>query len=115
TLHDYVSSHDVERDYELAATLRTLEGELQTWLATAGPRAKAPLPLLPGKPDIDHLKTKMYDPADDEPPLPLAEIETPASVAGMSRAELRARGGPSHASLAEELTAKLAAEDGVDS
>lgn len=115
TLHDYISSHDVERDHELASTLRLLEGELATWMETAGPRAKAPLPLLPGKPDIEHLRTKMYDPADDEPPLPLADLDTPASVGGLSLAELRARGGPSHASLREALAAKFEADGGVDS
>lgn len=115
TLHDYIASHDVERDHELAATLRTLEGELATWMETAGPRARAPMQLLPGKPDIEHLRTKMYDPADDEPPLPLAELDTPATVGGLSLAELRARGGPSHASLREHLAARFDGEGGVDS
>jgi hypothetical protein len=113
TLHDYISSHDVERDHELASTLRMLEGELSTWMETAGPRAKAPMQLLPGKPDIEHLRTKMYDPADDEPPLPLTVVRTPEFVGGMSLAELRARGGPSHASLREKLSSEFGA--GVES
>lgn len=115
TLHDYISSHDVERDHELASTLRRLEGELATWMETAGPRSKAPLPMLPGKPDIEHLRTKMHDPADDEPPMPLAEVEVPDSVGGLSMAELRARGGPSHAALRDELAAKFEAAGGVGS
>jgi hypothetical protein len=115
TLHDYITSHDVERDHELAATLRALEVEMRQWMQEAGPRAKAPLPLLPGTPDITHLRTKMYDPANDEPPPPMADPEMPAGVGGLSLAELRARGGPSHASLREQLSDKLAAATGVGS
>jgi hypothetical protein len=112
SLHDYITSHDVERDHELAATLRALEGELHQWMLEAGPRAKAPMPLLPGRPDITHLRTKMYDPADDEPPPPLTHLEVPASVGGLSLAELRARGGPSHASLRDQLADKLTSGTG---
>lgn len=115
TLHDYISSHDVERDHELASTLRMLEGELATWMETAGPRAKAPMQLLPGRPDIEHLRTKMYDPADDEPSLPLTAVQTPTFIGGISLAELRARGGPSHASLREELASKFDAAGRVES
>lgn len=115
TLHDYISSHDVERDHELASTLRMLEGEVATWMETAGPRAKAPLPLLPGRPDIEHLRTKMYDPADDEPPLPLADLAAPAALGSLSLAELRARGGPSHALLRDELAANFDTDGGVES
>ena len=88
---------------------------LATWMQTAGPRAKAPLPLLPGKPDIEHLRTKMYDPADDEPPLPLADLAAPAALGGLSLAELRARGGPSHALLRDELAANFDTDGGVES
>jgi hypothetical protein len=94
TLHDYITSHDVERDHELAATLRALEGEAHTWMQTAGPRAKAPLVLLPGKSEIQHLRTKMYGPADDESQPPLTRAEAPPNVGGLTFAELRARGGP---------------------
>jgi hypothetical protein len=115
TLHDYITSHDVERDHELAATLRALEGETHTWMQTAGPRAKAPLVLLPGKSEIQHLCTKLYDPANDEPPPPLTQAEAPANIGGLTLAELRARGGPSHASLRDELHDRFATAGGVDS
>lgn len=109
SLNDYITSHDVERDHELAETLRALEGAAQKWMQTAGPRAKAPAELLPGKLDVVHLRTKMYDPANDEPPLPVVEVERPDRVGTLSLAELRARGGPSHAALRERLEAHLGA------
>lgn len=107
TLHDYITSHDVERDYELAATLRSLEAEAQVWMQNAGPRAKAPLELLQGKLDITHLRTKTYDPANDEPPPPIEIATLPENLGGLTLDELRGRGGPQHASLAEELAAFL--------
>jgi hypothetical protein len=115
TLHDYITSHDVERDHELAATLRALEGEVHTWMQTAGPRAKAPLVLLPGKAEMQHLRTKLHDPANDEPPPPLTQTEAPANVGGLTLAELRARGGPSHATLRDELHQHFDTAGGVDS
>lgn len=115
TLHDYITSHDVERDHELAATLRTLEGELHTWMRTAGPRAKAPVELLPGKPEMQHLRTKLYDPANDQPPPPLAPVAVPDNVGGLTLAELRARGGPSHATLREQLLDRFTDSGGVAS
>lgn len=107
TLNDYITSHDVERDHELAETLRSLESAAREWMQTAGPRAKAPMDLLPGKLDVQHLRTKLYDPANDEPPLPVTRVEKPDRVGNVSLAELRARGGPSHAALREELEAYL--------
>lgn len=115
TLHDYITSHDVERDHELAATLRALEAEAQTWMQTAGPRAKAPVELLGGKPEIQHLRTKMHDPANDQPPPPLPSVKAPATAGGLTLAELRARGGPSHAVLREHLADHFTADGGVAS
>lgn len=115
TLHDYITSHDVERDHELAATLRALESEMHTWMQTAGARAKAPIQLLPGKPEMQHLRTKLYDPANDEPPPPLSQSQAPDSLGTLSLAELRARGGPSHASLRDELLEQLTLTTGVGS
>ena len=114
TLHDYITSHDVERDHELAATVRALEAEAHTWMQTAGPRAKAPIQLLPGKPEITHLRTKMYDPANDQPPPPMTTV-TSEHGTGLTLAELRARGGPSHAALREQLLDQFTAGGGVES
>jgi hypothetical protein len=108
SLHDYITSHDVERDHELAATLRELEAEVHTWIKTAGPRAKAPAELLHGKLELAHLRTKMYDPANDQPPPPLPDLPAPDAGAGYSLADLRARGGPSHEALRDELGGMLA-------
>lgn len=107
TLHEYISSHDVERDHELAATLRALEHELHAWMQSAGPRSKAPVDLLPGKFEVKHLRTKFYDPADDLTPLPLIDFQGNPEGARLTIEQLRGRGGPSHAALREELSARL--------
>ena len=41
TLKEYIVSHDAVRDRELEQTLRQVESELMTWMATTGPRAGA--------------------------------------------------------------------------
>ena len=105
-LEAYLRAHDVDRDHELATTLRSLEEQVATWMKSAGPRAKAPLDMLPGKPEVANLRTKMYDPANDQPPPPLTAAEPPPREP-LTLAELRARGGPSHAALRETLGARL--------
>lgn len=107
TLHEYISSHDVERDHELAATIRTLENELHTWMQSAGPRSKGPVDLLPGRFEIKHLRTRFYDPADDLAPLPLAARQVNGEGKQLTLEQLRARGGPSHAALREELSQRF--------
>ena len=39
TLKEYIVSHDAARDRELEQTLRQVESELMSWMATTGPRA----------------------------------------------------------------------------
>lgn len=108
-LEAYIRSHDVDRDHELAATLRALEDEAMAWMQTAGPRAKAPLELLPGKPEMANLRAKMHDPANDQAPPPLTQAPAPEREP-LTLAELRARGGPSHSALREALAHHLDAE-----
>src|SRR3546814_6994551 len=49
TLKEYIVSHDVARDRELEQTLRQVESELMTWMATTGPRATHDVPLKIGR------------------------------------------------------------------
>ena len=65
TLKEYIVSHDAARDRELEQTLRQVESELMTWMATTGPRATLDVPLLPARASVDHLRERFYDPADD--------------------------------------------------
>lgn len=107
TLKEYIVWRDAARDRELEHTLRQLESELTTWMATTGPRATHDVPLLPGRTSIEHLRERFYDPADDVLPerLTLAEVE---EAPAMSLAALRAQGGPSLPALRERLDEALA-------
>jgi hypothetical protein len=62
SLRDYIIRHDVSRDRELASVLRNLETELTTWMESAGPRARIPVELIPGRLDAAHLRERFYDP-----------------------------------------------------
>ena len=107
TLKEYIVSHDAARDRELERTLRQVEAELMTWMATTGPRATHDVALLPRRTSIEHLREKFYDPADDVLPDKI-------SVAGDDEApsvllsSLMAQGGPQLGTLRERLEAALA-------
>jgi hypothetical protein len=105
-LKEYILSHDVARDRELEQTLRQVESELATWMAGSGPRATVALPLLPARVDVDHLRERFHDPADDVGPQRLAD--TPQDGSGSpSYDELLAQGGPSLPALRDRLDAAL--------
>lgn len=114
TLRDYIVSRDVERDRELEQTLRQVESELATWMATTGPRATLELALLPSRAGVEHLRERFYDPADDVLPdriAPAGPDEAPA----VSLDALRAQGGPQLGSLRERLDLALASTHPPDS
>ena len=110
TLKDYIVSHDGARDRELEQTLRQVESELMTWMATSGPRATLDLPLLPARVDVDHLRERFHDPADDVAPTRLAD--TPAAdTTPPSYAALLGQGGPSITVLRRRLEEAMGALD----
>lgn len=102
TLKEYIVSHDVARDRELEQTLRQVESELMTWMASTGPRASHQVPLLPARVSVDHLREKFHDPADDVPPDRITPAD-PADAPAVSLAALMAQGGPRFAPLRERL------------
>jgi len=104
-LRTYITTRDAGKDRELDRVLRSLEGVVSDWLAVAGPREKVPLPLLPGQPDIVHLRERFYNPADDVPLAPLSEAGDDERPEGMTLEELRRYGGPRMAELAAALEA----------
>ena len=84
TLKEYIVSHDAARDRELEQTLRQVEAELMTWMATTGPRATHDVP-------PERIVT-----SDDEPgPVP-------------SLSSLMAQGGPHLPALRRRLDEALA-------
>ena len=93
TLKEYIVSHDAARDRELEQTLRQVESELMTWVATTGPRASHDVPLLPARASVDHLRERFYDPADDVLPERIVAAD-PRDAPQVTLAELMAQGGP---------------------
>ncbi|WP_185995792.1 DUF3375 domain-containing protein [Nocardioides campestrisoli] len=110
TLKEYIVSHDATRDRELEQTLRRIESELMTWMAHSGPRATVDLPLLPARVEVEHLRERFHDPADDVVPTRLADL-APPETAGPSRQDLMALGGPSLADLRERLDRAMGSPD----
>jgi len=102
TLKEYIVSHDAARDRELEQTLRQVESELMTWVATTGPRASHDVPLLPARAGVDHLRERFYDPADDVLPERIVAAD-PADAPPVTLAELMAQGGPQLAALRQRL------------
>ena len=102
TLKEYIVSHDAARDRELEQTLRQVESELMTWMATTGPRATLDVPLLPGRASVDHLRERFYDPADDVLPDRITPAD-PDDAPPVSLAGLMAEGGPQLVSLRRRL------------
>lgn len=106
TLKEYILSHDVARDRELEQTLRQVEAELMTWVATTGPRATHDVSLLPQRAGVDHLREKFYDPADDVLPERIEREQVPdAPVVDLPA--LMAQGGPQLQVLRQRLEASL--------
>ncbi|MBM9460203.1 DUF3375 domain-containing protein [Nocardioides sp. zg-536] len=102
TLKEYIVSHDAARDRELERTLRQVESELMTWMATTGPRATHDVPLLPLRASVDHLRERFYDPADDVLPDPIG-VADPDEAPRLSLGELKAQGGPQLGPLRQRL------------
>ncbi|MFI7587603.1 DUF3375 domain-containing protein [Spongisporangium articulatum] len=92
-LREYITTHNVARDRELDATLRQLDAELQDWLGRSGPRAHVELALIPGQIELDHLRERFHNPAEERPAPGLRDVsaERPEEV---SLRELRELGGP---------------------
>ena len=114
TLKEYILSHDAARDRELEQTLRQVESELMTWMATTGPRATHDVPLLPARTGVEHLRERFHDPADDALPERL-DAADPSQAPPVSLAELVAQGGPRLATLRERLDAVLGSLQPADS
>jgi hypothetical protein len=101
-LRTYITSRDAAGDRELDRVLRSLEGAVSSWIAVAGAQEKSPVSLLPEHLEIEHLRERYYDPADDVPPPPLI-VDDDEPPTGLTLEEIRRRGGP----LMDELSAAL--------
>ncbi|CAI9419389.1 DUF3375 domain-containing protein [Nocardioides sp. T2.26MG-1] len=106
TLKEYIVSHDAARDRELEQTLRQVESELMTWMATTGPRAAHDVPLLPARAAVEHLRERFHDPADDLLPERIGQAD-PDDAPPLALADLMAQGGPKLSSLRRRLDEAL--------
>jgi len=102
TLKEYIVSHDAARDRELEQTLRQVESELMTWVASTGPRASTDVALLPARASVEHLRERFYDPADDVLPERITSAD-PSEAPALSLSGLLSQGGPQLASLRQRL------------
>jgi len=93
TLKEYIVSHDAVRDRQLEQTLRQVESELMTGMASTGPRATHDVALLPGRVGLDHLRERFHDPDDDVLPDRISAAD-PDDAPPVSLDELLAQGGP---------------------
>ncbi len=112
TLRDQIVAHDVARDRELDAVLRSVERGLATWMDQGSARDRLPLGLLPATAEVGTLRERFYDPdAESVPPA----IEEPDDdvFEELDVETLRRHGGP----LLTELRAALrsaSADSSVD-
>lgn len=107
TLKEYIVSHDAVRDRELEQTLRAVESEMMTWMATTGPRATHEVPLMPSRVTVEHLRERFHDPADDVLPERITTAG-PDEAPELSLTSVRAQGGPQLATLRARLEEALA-------
>lgn len=93
SLAEHLASHDSAHERELNQVLRRLAEELGLWMETARPRDYVPMPWMPAKVEIDHLRTRFYDPATERPTPALEDVSGLAPEAP-SLEEVRRFGGP---------------------
>ena len=108
-LKEYIVSHDAARDRELEQTLRAVESEMMTWMATTGPRATHEVPMMPSRVVVEHLRERFHDPADDVLPERISVAE-PVDAPEISLSAVRAQGGPQLDSLRRRLDGALASD-----
>lgn len=93
SLAEHLASHDSAHERELSSVLRRLQQELAIWMESARPRDAVPMPWMPEKVEIEHLRTRCYDPAMERPAPPLEDVSAEAPEPP-SMEEVRRMGGP---------------------
>ncbi|WP_456286588.1 DUF3375 domain-containing protein [Microbacterium sp. JZ70] len=110
SLAEYLAAYDSLQEREVTRTLRRVEQELAVWMETARARDTVPLPWMPSRLDIEHLRTRFYDPSREKP-APALEDVSDLAPAPPSLDDVRRQGGP----LLDEVRRGLdaAAADGA--
>ncbi|MEN0104484.1 MAG: DUF3375 family protein [Curtobacterium sp.] len=102
TLRDQIVAHDVVRDRELDAVLRSVNRRLATLMGDGSARGTLPLELLPPVAEIGTLRERFYDPDTEAVPPPIEEPDDDV-FDEIDVDSLRRHGGP----LLTELRAAL--------
>ncbi|MGU3408806.1 DUF3375 family protein [Microbacterium sp. M1A1_1b] len=103
TLRDQIVAHDVVRDRELDAVLRSVNRRLATLMDAGGARDRVPLELLPPVAEVGTLRERLFDPDAEAVPPPIEEPDDDV-FDDLDVESLRRHGGP----LLAELRAVLA-------
>lgn len=93
SLAEHLTSHDSADERELTKVLRQLQEEVSVWMESARPRDYVPMEWMPAKVEIEHLRTRFYDPAMERPVPPLEDVSRDAPEP-LSLEEIRRYGGP---------------------
>ncbi|WP_186317518.1 DUF3375 family protein [Curtobacterium sp. 9128] len=102
TLRDQIVAHDVVRDRELDAVLRSVNRRLATLMEDGSARGTLPLELLPPVAEVGTFRERFYDPDTEAVPPPIEEPDDDV-FDDIDVASLRRHGGP----LLTELRAAL--------
>ncbi|MDN3311362.1 DUF3375 domain-containing protein [Microbacterium oryzae] len=103
SLAEYLAAYDSMQERELTRTLRRVEQELAVWMETARARDTVPLPWMPARLEMEHLRTRFHDPSRERPAPPLEDVSDQAPPPPLLD-DVRRQGGP----LLGEVRAALA-------
>ncbi|MBT2501096.1 DUF3375 family protein [Curtobacterium sp. ISL-83] len=106
TLRDQIVAHDVVRDRELDAVLRSVNRGLAAWVGRTSARDRIPLGLLPAAAEVGTLRERFYDPDAESVPPPIEEPDDDV-FEDLDVEMLRRHGGP----LLAELRTALGSAD----
>ncbi|ROP66080.1 DUF3375 family protein [Curtobacterium sp. ZW137] len=102
TLRDQIVAHDVVRDRELDAVLRSVNRRMAALMESGGARERIPLGLLPPVAEVGTLRERFYDPDTEAVPPPIEEPDDDV-FDEIDVESLRRHGGPLLVELREAL------------
>ncbi|HJA04249.1 MAG TPA: DUF3375 domain-containing protein [Candidatus Microbacterium stercoravium] len=107
SLAEYLSSYSSGEERELTRTLRSIEQELGVWMQSARPRDAVTMDWMPTRLDIDHLRSRFYDPASAAPAARLDDVSAERPDAPRLD-DVRRQGGPLLAETRDGIERALA-------
>lgn len=112
TLAEHLSGFDAAGERELTTVLHSVQHELTVWRETASTRATVPMPWMPERATIEHLRTRVFDPRGEQSPPPLEDVHGSAPDAP-TLDEVRRHGGPLTAEVRDAARAVLSRGGGA--